>query len=800
MSAETNGAVTDEAVVKEGYDTDVCRLATLFEEAKNRPQSVYVNGDLNRNERYNYWEGKSWDARRWRPNRGDSEVLPWKGASDLPVPMIDGYINEDVALAVLAFVQGNITASGHTANDQAFGQRITNVIQWMLKDEMTELNREINLLANYHFERGKGVLGVFWERQVQMGYQELTLAMVAAMAQAAQQQLDQVQSLPHAGSNVQSQGGEQSPSPALPADEIMRLQELAALPVMISDPEYEDRLVELLGQYAAALVQENFKEQLGEYAGDLVEEYELKPKTARRVVKELREKGKSQFPVPTVVRNRPVFVSLVVGEDFFASDAGDMENSRALFWIEDLTAEQLRERVVSQGWDKDWVEYVIEKGTSTGPALNRTGITTTTTNSPVGSVTTMEHGASLQNTEDKYWIAHGYEKRSNEDGVPGIYYTVFHPALAKAKEAGKPECAKSELLNYQHGEYPFIWFRREFLSRRLDDSRGYGEIGYTWQRAIKKQLDSQIDRTDLTTIPPLHHPKGRPPSKWGPGVKVPGLKSEYAYADTPRFDPGSDQVIELVRSMADRYHGRNTKDGDPQLAQVLRQHMVGIWLDGCRLAITQMFQLMQQFLPEQFYYRVVGSAQGQSIRATRAEIQGKFSVSVKFDVQRLDLEAMKQKAKSIIETVQVADRNGITDYNELLAMILSWIDPDVPERILRPAEAASQQERDDEQAVFAKLWAGVGVDVKPGQAYQQRIEVLQDALFGQDQETGEPKNPAGIQRYNTDPGFKKLFDTRMQMLKFQVEQRQVNATTGKLGAPSMEQSAPAPQPGQAQGY
>ena len=134
-----------------------------------------------------------------------------------------------------------------------------------------------------------------------------------------------------------------------------------------------------------------------------------------------------------------------------------------------------------------------------------------------------------------------------------------------------------------------------------------------------------------------------------------------------------------------------------------------------------------------------------------------------------------------MKLVQSLDVNGITDHNKLLAMLLSWIDPDVADSILKPGDAASQQEAEDEQATFAKIWSGIGVDVKPGQAYGLRLQVLNDAIDGKDPQTGQPKNPAAIARYQQDKAFAKLVDNRRQQLQFQLEQRQ-NAVIGRLGA------------------
>jgi hypothetical protein len=785
---------------KKRGELDVKKLVELFGECLLRPQSFYNNQAVNRDARFNYWPGKSFDGRKWQAAQNDSEILPWKGASDLSVPMVDGYVNEDAALSTLAIMRGNISASAVRSQSTAAGKHATNIIKWMLFNEMTEFRREVSLQANYYFERGRAVLGCMWDRQTQMSYEELTLEMIQGMAQGAQQALMQIQAQQQQGQQMALPEGSPSSQPSPPGegeaneaatqdgqapespDQLTQMQEIASLPQMIMDPQYEDRIVELLQSYAKMIVQKNFAEALGEYGDELLEDFELAKKTARRLARELREEGRTKIPVPGIQRNRPVFMALALDEDFFfPNDATDLENARALFWREWITEEQLRERVVSKEWDADWVEYVAKHGKGTvGPNAQPAGAAS-------GSYTggAQSHGKTLLETKNLYGILHCFEKRSNEDGVPGIYYTVIHPGIQELLKkspvnAKVPDHAFTELLNYAHGEYPFTLFRREHLSRRIDDSRGYGEVAFPWQRVVKTELDMRTDRNTLATNPPLHHPKGRPPAKWGPGVKVPGQKSDYQYAEIPQWDPGSENNSKDVYVMADRYFGRQHEGMDPVRMQVLQQSTVDNWLSCWALAITQMWQLMQQFLPDQISYRMIGDAKGQTIHTTRAEIQGKFDISVKFDTEMLDDQKRQQKTAGIIDLVEKLDTEGVTDHSALLALMLGWIDPDVPETILKPAENATAQEVEDEKTVFARMWAGVGTDVKPGQAYQLRLQVLQDCIGGKDPATGAPKNPAAMQRYQQDEQFKNLVDARMQQLNFQVEQRQ-NAVIGRLG-------------------
>jgi hypothetical protein len=126
----------------------------------------------------------------------------------------------------------------------------------------------------------------------------------------------------------------------------------------------------------------------------------------------------------------------------------------------------------------------------------------------------------------------------------------------------------------------------------------------------------------------------------------------------------------------------------------------------------------------------------------------------------------------LIERALQMDVNGIVDRDEALAFTFDLIDPNSGERLLKPAEAASQQEIEDEQSVFAKLFAGVPVDIKPGQAYQLRLRVLQNIMA---------QNPSAQRRYQEDEQFKAIVDRRVKQLSFQLQQAE-NAIIGRLGA------------------
>ena len=328
-------------------------------------------------------------------------------------------------------------------------------------------------------------------------------------------------------------------------------------------------------------------------------------------------------------------------------------------------------------------------------------------------------------------------------------------------------------MNYDHCKYPFVLFRREWLSRRVDDTRGYGEVGFTWQKQIKNEWDARVDRNSLATMPPLHHPPGRPPTKWGPGTLVPRVRQDdYQYADVPSYNAGSKEIEESIRETCDRYFGRVTGPENQPYAMMRQQHMVAKWLKNWQRVMEQVLALTQQFGSEEFFFRVVGSSKAQMLSASRDDIQGQYDIQLNFAVANLDQQLMQRKLELLKVAVGEFDTQGVVDRAELMQVVFSFIDPVLGERLLMPTETAAQKEIDDEKNVFARMSAGIDEDIQEGQSHQMRLQVLQGILEG---------SPTAQQRYQQDEEFKNRIDKRMQQLQFQLQQKQ-NAQIGRLGA------------------
>jgi hypothetical protein len=515
-------------------------------------------------------------------------------------------------------------------------------------------------------------------------------------------------------------------------------EKIAMLPALIIDPSRETQAAEALG----LLYQDVRKERLV------------------KVVRDLREQGTARFPRPYLVRDRPVITALAPNEDLFIDpEATCLQEAAGIYRREFLTETTLRERQVSHGWDKDWIATMLR---------TQRGNVTADFDGQLFRRNQGKWNSQVTNPDRLFEVVHGFRRLGDDDGVPGIYCTVFSPNLVQ-----DGEFAKHELFDYDHGEYPFVHYAREVRSRQLDDARGYGEIGGTWQAQIKNEWDSRIDRANISTLPPYYYPEGSAPDEWGPGVGVPTSRpDEYGFLSTPKYDRGSEEVQMNVRAFADEYFGHSAEEGKQVDMGITRQDLANLWMGYNADVDMQGLQLMQQFMPDQLYFRVVGSNKGKGMHVSREEIQGQFDVSITFNVDDMDPAKVSEKLGAL-EKALAMDITGRIDRDEALTVVFEMIDPNMGERLLRDPQEASQSEIEDEDLVFTKMRAGVGTDVKEtGQAYQLRLQRLENLL---------QMNQGAQQQLDGDESFRKLLENRVQQLKFQIHNHGIAQQAGRLG-------------------
>src|SRR5690606_1442761 len=110
-------------------------------------------------------------------------------------------------------------------------------------------------------------------------------------------------------------------------------------------------------------------------------------------------------------------------------------------------------------------------------------------------------GYGVDTVEELYHVVCGYYRETDVNNLPTIYYTIFCPDVTTDANNNKV-VLYHDILPLNPVRYPFEIITRERTSRQLLSSRGIPEVAFAWQREMKFQRDSRIDRTTLTTVPP----------------------------------------------------------------------------------------------------------------------------------------------------------------------------------------------------------------------------------------------------------------------------------------------------------
>jgi hypothetical protein len=479
---------------------------------------------------------------------------------------------------------------------------------------------------------------------------------------------------------------------------------------------------------------------------------------AKRALKSLRETGRAEMVVPGRVYNRPVVRAFTLDEDLFIPiNVTDIEHAPYIFRKHYYTPEQMREKVAVGEWDGDWVEQTIltQKGKDMDLIQNSTQ-----------ESIRRNFYDEARDVDGLVLVVYAYQKLTDEDGVSGIYETIFNPHTEGY--------AKHGLLSYRHGQYPFVIFRREYLSRRLHDSRGIPEVGEPYQVQIKVQRDSRIDNTSLATLPPFYYPIGRPPTNFGPGAKI-GVRrpQEYGYIDRPPFPQASIEVEQTLLKSFGQYFGMPTDELDVVESRLKQQDMVERWLSSWSQVYQQVWSLFQQFGDDQVYFRVIGSVKGKPEQFEKGSPDEKYDFYISYDVLMTDDEKKTDKIKQLIELAQTIDRNGQIDYSELLQAAVEAIDPILGERVIQPKEAASVKEVNEEMSDMAQMFAGIDKNIPLGAANELRLQVIQQIVGS------SPEWQARLQ--NKEDPLSKRLEKRVQQYQHQLQQQQ-NAIIGRYGA------------------
>ena len=477
-------------------------------------------------------------------------------------------------------------------------------------------------------------------------------------------------------------------------------------------------------------------------------------KRAKRALKDLRKTGKAELPVVRRQIDAPMVKTLAPESEFlFPSYVTDPQRAPYCFWKTYYTAQELKNKISTDGWDADWVNYIIE---------NHSGIPAQSISEIVNGRKLISNATSRMKDNDLIEVVHAYQRLiDEEDNSEGIYCTVFH------RDFSGDDTVKGygqfELMN-GYEDYPVVVTRLSEDCQRLYDVQTVPEMLRGIQNQVKVERDSRVDRNSLATLPPIMHPIGNAPSDWGPGRYVPYKRAgEFQFGPVPQYNAGSVEMEQTMQQQADRLVGL---DVESPLAQVKQQFLVDKFLSHSAEVLRMCYRCFQRFGPDQVFFQVTGVADPQQFN--KGNPDENYDINISYDVLNTDPENQESKLQQLVSLIQL-DRNGRINVDSLLDVIAASIDPVLASAILQPSQAAQDQVVKQVTDDLTKIAAAIEMPARPNGA-QVALQVVQQYA----------SQPDVQQRLMQDEAFKGRLEKYVNQYQQQIMQAQ-NAEIGKLG-------------------
>lgn len=635
------------------------------------------------------------DRRNWWPGKSrdhrkhGADAFPWEGASDVECHVIDERITRLVSLFMASLNRANVRAFPVESGDIARSKVVSGFLKWMVSS---------------------GYIPRFY-REMELGANYL---------------LERGILITYVGWQREDRRFIQS----------LDLNQIAQMSPEIADAinsaEMDDELV---------LLMQNV------FPGTTT-------KRAKKAIKELRKNGVAELPVVRRQVNAPEVKTLAPdGDFFFPPYVTDPQRAPYCFWRTYYTPQELENKVVTDGWNEDFVEHVIDKYRGVN----------------IDSIEREQEGRrSISLTDNAYEaeelieICYAYQRLVDpEDGAEGIYCTVFHKEFSG--DEFTQGYAKFELLN-GYEDYPVVVTRLSEDGKRLYDATTIPSVLRGIQNQVKVERDSRIDRNSLATLPPILHPVGQAPTDWGPGRMIPyRRKGDLDFAPTPAYNTGSLEMERTQLDLADRLVGL---DETSSISQVRKQFLVDKFLSHTAEVLRMAYKCFQRFGPDEIFFRVTGIPDPQTLN--KGNPDENFDILINFDVQNTDPETVQAKLQQFVALNQL-NANGRMNVDSLLDIAAASIDPIMADAVLQPVESAQQQVVKDVTDDLTKIFSGIEMPARPAGA-QIALQVIQQYA----------QQPDIAQRLQQDEAFAARMEKYAGQYTFQMQQAQ-NAQIGRVG-------------------
>lgn len=676
--------------------------------------------------RFSFWDGQSDDGRKHEADLG-RKPMPFEGGSDARVRMVDGTIRKCAARLSQAVKRAAIHFEETGSGDRTLPGKLDATLRWIRDIQWGSAHHnEVRKAANYFFsDTPAGVVWyVGWDRHTCLRMTTIRLADVAAFLLGKFSQEDV------------------APTAA----------DVALVQGMFENKELEDDAVDLLAQILP----------------------HIKAPTLRAMVKQIREEGEAELPEPYEASNLPILWALRPQEDVFfpVNTIRNINNARAVYVREWLTASQVRERAIGQGWDESFVEALLGKPdegnpTTGGGAAGQSGLPL-----PNGTIqqqqTPLAQNLGLyRDFRHLYEVVTAWTRGMDGNGIPGIYVYTFSYFV---DQAAKPR----ELYRSGHGKLPFVWCQREMVNSMLTDSRSLSYLGMSTQRMLKTLTDLEIDGAQIGTLPPLDVPQNTQdnqvviqPLALNRRVGREGAK----FMEMPQRPIANVEMRDQLERMWRDYVGQAHEGVDPMEAALLQQEDIDVFLSAYRDAMVMCMQDSQLFLTDEQVQQIQGPG-STPVAQSLEEIQGKFGLNMVCDAIDFNIEQLVKFCEIFFKFILPLDTGQTIKRNVVVRWLFNKLNPSMARAAVIPEEQANQHEIEEEDEVIVKALMGMDSPMmEEGQNHALRLQRLQEQL----------QKPGVNQRLLASPDAQEILNRRVQHLTQMVTQEQ-NKVIGRLGA------------------
>ena len=349
----TNGVLsTQQKVVSDvDYSAEVQDMIELFKTTKIQLQWFIQRGRENEKIRYMRWAGQSKDQRKH-----GSKPFPYDGASDMKVPLSEVYINYRTNAAMAASKRMRVSAVPMSSSQQSIrkARAVSDFVRFLLAvipDYAAQKERMCNDVQTY----GLSFVTPYWDKRTMRTLKTIYLEDLPPEVEEA-----------------------------------------------LQSPEGFETAVRVLSEQGPTL---GFQIGGDDPTEDKIEEH------AREVLEDLRDKGKATVHRVTDKIDQGAIYTLSPIEDVFfaANTINDIQSAPYYFQIIYYPVKDLRQKVETDNWDPDFVDYCEENlvGKDTfGLILDAR---------PVAS----DYNGLVDKLKNTVQICHCFQKKTDKYGIMG---------------------------------------------------------------------------------------------------------------------------------------------------------------------------------------------------------------------------------------------------------------------------------------------------------------------------------------------------------------------------------------------